>query len=397
MRIRTLSIIALLVAVVALTACCPKKYECTDEWGCAVFEPGQTVKVAYVGPMTGPYAAFGTDISRGAELAVKENPDVEGFAFELVVEDTQGSGEQSASVANKLAADQQVVAVAGHTFSGSTLVAVPIYEEAGIPMMSPSTTLATFTQMGSEVYNRVAFSDALQAKKAAEYIYNVLGMTKIVTVHDSDAYGQGLAEGVAAEFEALGGEVLAIKATTQGSADYSAALADIAALSPELIYYGGYDADAALMASQMAAAGLEGVTFFGCDGTYGANFIDLAGDAAEGAYSTNVPIPESDAFDQFKADYEAAYGEEQGKLSPFSPHGHDAAAVLLAAIDRVAVKDGNNLVIPRKGLAEEIRKTENFSGLTSGSITCDATGECGPQELVFVIAESGAWVEAPGQ
>jgi branched-chain amino acid transport system substrate-binding protein len=397
MRTRILLAFALL-ATVALAACCPKaKYECTDEWGCAIFEPGQTVKVAYVGPMTGPYAAFGTDISRGAELAVKANLDVEGFEFELVIEDTQGSGEQSASVANKLASDPQVVAIAGHTFSGSTLAAIPIYEEAGIPMMSPSTTLATFTQQGSQVYNRVAFSDALQAKKAAEYIYNELGLTKIVTVHDSDAYGQGLAEGVAAEFEALGGEVLAIKATTQGAADYSAALADIAALEPDLTYYGGYDADAALMVSQMAGAGLEGVAFFGCDGTYGTNYIDLAGDAAEGTYSTNVPIPASDAFDQFKADYEEAYGDPQGKLSPFSPHGHDAAAVLLDAIDRVAIKDGNNLVIPRKGLAEEIRNTKGFPGLTSGSITCDSTGECGPQELVFMVVENGEWVEAPGQ
>jgi len=109
--------------------------------------------------------------------------------------------------------------------------------------------------------------------------------------------------------------VLAIKATTQGSADYSAALADIAALSPELIYYGGYDADAALMVSQMAAAGLEGVAFFGCDGTYGTNYIDLAGDAAEGTYSTNVPIPPSDAFDQFKADYEPARSRCGGRAA----------------------------------------------------------------------------------
>jgi branched-chain amino acid transport system substrate-binding protein len=397
MRTRILLAFVLL-ATVALAACCPKaKYECTDEWGCATFEPGQTVKVAYVGPMTGPYAAFGTDISRGAELAVKANPDVEGFEFELVIEDTQGSGEQSASVANKLVSDLQVVAIAGHTFSGSTLAAIPIYEEAGIPMMSPSTTLASFTAMGSEVYNRVAFSDALQAAEAAAYIYNELGVTKIVTVHDSDAYGKGLAEGVAAEFEALGGEVLGIKATTQGAADYSAALADVAALEPELIYYGGYDADAALMVTQMAGAGLEGVTFFGCDGTYGTNYLDLTGDASEGTFSTNVPIPASDAFEQFKADYEAAYGEPQGKLSPYSSHGHDAAAVLLDAIDRAAIRDGNNLVVPRKGLAEEIRKTSGFSGLTSGSITCDSTGECGPQELVFMVVENGEWVEAPGQ
>ncbi len=365
-------------------------------WGDAVFEPGDTIKVAYVGPMTGPYAAFGTDISRGAELAVVENSSVEGFDFELVVEDTQGSEEQGAAVANKLAADPDVVAVAGHTFSGSTLAAVPIYQEAGIPMMSPSTTLASFTEMGTDVYNRVAFSDAIQSVLAAAYLYDELGVRQIVTVHDSGAYGQGLAEGVAAAFEELGGEVLGIKATTAGEADYSAALADIAALEPDLIYWGGYDADAALMVSQMAAAGLEGVTFFGCDGTFGTNYIDLAGDASEGTYSTNVPIPASDAFDQFKANYLAAYGEEQGKLSPYSAHGHDAMAILLLAIQEVAYMDGDDLVIPREALAEAIRATRNYAGLL-GALSCDEIGECGPPEILFQIAEDGEWVVASGQ
>jgi branched-chain amino acid transport system substrate-binding protein len=394
MRKRVLMLLALVTLLVAPG--CQAAYECTDEWGCATFAPGDTVKVAYVGPMTGPYAAFGTDISRGAELAVMENPTVEGFDFELVIEDTQGSEEQGAAVANKLAADPQVVAVAGHTFSGSTLAAVPIYQEAGIPMMSPSTTLASFTEMGTDVYNRVAFSDANQSVLAAAYLYDVLGMREIVTVHDSGAYGQGLAEGVAVAFEALGGTVLDIKATTAGEADYSAPLADIAALDPELVYFGGYDADAALMVTQMAAAGLEGVIFFGCDGTYGTNYLDLAGDTAEGTYSTNVPIPESAAFDDFKDDYLAEFGEEQGKLSPYSAHGHDAAGILLLAIQEVAVKDGDNLVVPRKALAEAIRDTESFPGLI-GTLSCDEIGECGPPDIVFMVVEDGAWVLAPGQ
>lgn len=392
---RLLMLLALIALLVA-PGCDTGPYECTDEWGCATFTPGDTVKVAYVGPMTGPYAAFGTDISRGALLAVMENPTVDGFDFELVIEDTQGSEEQGAAVANKLAADPQVVAVAGHTFSGSTLAAVPVYQEAGIPMMSPSTTLASFTDMGTDVYNRVAFSDANQSILAAEYLYNVLGVKQIVTVHDSGAYGKGLAEGVAEAFEELGGTVLDIKATAAGEADYSAPLADIAALNPELVYYGGYDADAALMVTQMAAAGLDDAIFFGCDGTFGTNYLDLAGDAAEGTYSTNVPIPESDAFEDFKADYLSEFGEEQGKLSPYSVHGHDATAILLLAIQDVAAKDGDNLVIPRKELSEAIRETRNYAGLL-GTLSCDEIGECGPPEILFQIAEDGVWVEAPGQ
>jgi branched-chain amino acid transport system substrate-binding protein len=177
---------------------------------------------------------------------------------------------------------------------------------------------------------------------------------------------------------------------------YSAPLAAVAALGPEAIYYGGYDADAAVLATQMAGAGLPDAKFFGCDGTYGVNYIDLAGDAAEGTYSTYVPIPESEAFSKFQADYQAAYGDEQGKLSPFSPHGHDAMAVLLAAIDKVAIKSGSSLLIPRKALAEAVRDTTDFDGLT-GTITCTDVGECAAASILFMEVQNGEWVKGPGQ
>jgi branched-chain amino acid transport system substrate-binding protein len=373
----------------------PAGYTCTDEWGCAVFQPGETVKVAYVGPMTADYSAFGTDISRGAILAVKHHPQVQGFDIELLIEDTQGSPEQGAAVANKLAADPQVVAVAGHTFSGSTIAAIPIYEEAHIIMMSPSTTLAKMPQLGPNVYNRVAFSDRVQAEMAADYLYNVLGIRTLVAMHDGGAYGQALAEDVAANFEKLGGTALGIEGITPGEADYSAPLAAVAALGPELVYYGGYDADAAVLVSQMAGAGLGDALFFGCDGTYGTNYIDLAGSASEGTYSTYVPIPPSQAFDDFAAEYEADFGDPQGKLSPFSPHGYDSTAILIAAIEEAAVAGGDTLIIPRKALADAVRSIRDFPGLT-GTLSCVA-GECAAATPVFMVVEDGVWTVAPEQ
>lgn len=396
MHKRALVIALMVVVALALSACGQKAYECQDEWGCAIFEEGDTVKVAYVGPMTGDYSAFGIDISRGAELAIVENPTVKGFEVELLIEDTQGTPEQGAAVANKFAADPQIIAVDGHTFSGSTEVAIPIYEDAGIVMVSPSATNPPLTELGSAIFNRVVFTDKQQGDFAADYIYNQLGVRKMAFIHDGGAYGQGLAELAAAAFEALGGEVLTIEPITPGETDYSAPLAAIAALSPDALYFGGYSAEGAVLASQMVAAGLDGVYFFGCDGTYGTDYIDLAGDAAEGTYSTYVPIPESDAFTKFQADYEAAYGDPQGKLSPYSPHGHDAMAVILAAANEVAIEDVKSLVIPRKALADAVRATSDFSGLT-GTLTCSDTGECAAAAILFMTVENGVWVKGPGQ
>ena len=193
MRTKSLLVLVVLAAMVALAGCGPGEYECTDAWGCATIEKGQTIKIAYVGPYTGDYSAFGIDMSRGAELAIKAHPQVKGFDIELVIEDTQGTPEQGASVANKLSADPQVVAIDGHSFSGSTEVAIPIYQDAGKVMMSASATNPDLTKLGSDVFNRVAFHDEMQADFASRYIYDSLGIKKIAVMHDGGAYGQGLA------------------------------------------------------------------------------------------------------------------------------------------------------------------------------------------------------------
>jgi len=390
---------AVLTIVIILTmalAACGGSAKCEDEWGCATIEKGQTIKFGYVGPTTGDYSSFGIDMSRGAELAVVAHPTIQDFQVELLVEDTQGTPEQGASVANMFAADPQVVAIDGHTFSGSTEVAIPIYEDAHIVMLSPSATNPDLTKLGSAIFNRVAFHDEMQGEHAANYIYNQLGIRKVAVMHDGGAYGQGLSEMMGGFFEGLGGEVVAIEPITPGETDYSAPLAAVAESGPELVYYGGYDSDAAVLASQMAAAGLTDVLFFGCDGTYGSNYIDLAGAAAEGSYSTYVPIPESEAFAQFRTDYQAAYGDEQGKLSPFSPHAYDAMAILLDSVEAVAIKSGSSLLIPRKALAEQVRATKDYDALT-GNITCSDTGECAAASILFMVVQNGDWVAGPGQ
>jgi branched-chain amino acid transport system substrate-binding protein len=335
-------------------------------------------------------------MSRGGELAIDDHPMILDWEVEFVIEDTQGSPEQGAAVANKLSADPQVVAVDGHSFSGSTEVAIPIYDEAGIVMMSASATNPTLTEMGSSVFNRVAFTDKMQGQFAAEYIFNTLGVTKMAVMHDGGTYGQGLAEVCRDAFIELGGEVVAEEGITPGETDYSAPLAAIAAAGPELIYFGGYDADAAVLVTQMPLAGLVDVMFFGCDGTHGLTYLELAGEAAEGTFATFVPIPESGEFDQFRQDYFDKYNEEQGTLSTFTPHSYDAMSILLMSAEEVAVEADGKLYIPRKALADAVRGTTDYQGLT-GSITCTDVGECAAASIQFVMAENGEWVPGPGQ
>ena len=365
----------------------------TDAGGCAVFASGQSVVIGMGAPMTGDNAAFGTDISQAGKIAITDAGQFQGFSFSLDAEDDGGTAEGGAAVANKLVANPAVVAIAGHIFSGATAAAIPIYEKASIPMMSPSATNPKLTTTGSKVFNRDVFTDAAQGKFAAAYLYNKLSVKSLAIMHDGQSYGQGLAQVVKDQFTALGGTVVAFTAITPGQSDYSAPLADIASKKPQALFYGGYTAEAVVVVNQMKAAGLTGVTFFGDDGTFGQDFLDRTAANGEGAYSTSLIPPASDAKAKFDAAYLAAYGQPAGKLSPYSWTAYDSVAVLVKAIESVAVVSGGKLYIPRAALVAAVRGTSNYMGL-SGTITCDATGECSASGPVFNMDKGGKWVPA---
>jgi branched-chain amino acid transport system substrate-binding protein len=379
----------------ATTAAAPADPCAADAFGCAKIPAGQTVKIGMGAPMTGDNAQFGIDISQGAKIAVADAGDFQGFKFELVAEDDGGAPEGGAAVANKFVADPTIVAIAGHIFSGATAAAMPIYEKAGIPMMSPSATNPDLTKQNSKVFNRVAFTDAAQGKFAAEYMYNVLGKKNIAVMHDGQAYGKGLADVVVGRFKELGGTVLDEVAITPGETDYTAPLSAIAAKKPEVLYYGGYVQEAVVLVNQMGQSGLQGVVFFGCDGTYGADFISRGGKNAEGAYAVALIPPASDAVKAFNEKYMAEFGKEAGSLSPYTWNAYDSAATLITAIKQVAVKaaDGT-LLVPRGALVNAVRTLKDYNGL-SGTITCAENGECNSSGPIFYVVKDGAWVVAP--
>jgi branched-chain amino acid transport system substrate-binding protein len=367
-----------------------------DQRTCAVIPAGGSVKIGYAGPMTGDYSAFGTDISQAGLIAAQDNPAVKGFNVELVIQDTQGSPEGGASVANLYVADSAIVAIAGHTFSGSTAAAIPIYNTARIPMLSPSATRADLTTGDQDVFNRIPFTDDIQGTNVAEYLYEKLGVRRIAVMHDGDAYGQGLALKVAEVFQALGGElVMAPVAITPGEADYTGPLNNVAANNPEAIFYGGYDAEAAVLANNKGQVGLGDVVFFSDDGVFGTNFLQLTGANGEGAYATSALPPASAARDRFEAAYQAAYGIGAGSLSTFTWHGYDIVAALISVIDQVSIvgEDGN-LYVPREAMVQGVRNLSGFPGLT-GDISCDATGECNTAGPTFFVVQNGQWVQAP--
>jgi branched-chain amino acid transport system substrate-binding protein len=132
--------------------------------------------------------------------------------------------------------------------------------------------------------------------------------------------------------------------------------------------------------------------FFSDDGAYTTGYLQLAGKDAEGAYASFVLTKADQAvLDPFKAELEKTFNVKYNDYNPYQAHGYDAAQLILIAINQVATVDASgNLVIDREALIKAVRNTKNYKGLT-GTLTCDAIGECGAGDLSINQVQGGKW------
>jgi branched-chain amino acid transport system substrate-binding protein len=141
------------------------------------------VKIGYAGPLTGSIAHFGKDAENGARLAI-EDANAKGLTiggdkvkFELVSEDDQADPRQATTVAQRLS-DLGVKGVVGHVTSGASIPASRIYQNAGIPVITPSSTNPKLTQQGYKVTFRVIANDIQQGVAMGKFAAEQLKIKK---------------------------------------------------------------------------------------------------------------------------------------------------------------------------------------------------------------------------
>ena len=359
-----------------------------DEWGTMVFEPGTEIKLAVSSALAGGYAVYGQDMLNGVDLAIADFGDLKGFTLVSEGGDDGCEGAPAVTVAEQFASDPDILAVVGPMCSGSAVPAADIYADHHIVTVTPSVTAVIVTARGFENFFRIVANDDLQAEVTVDYLIEDLGLSSLAILHDQSIYGQGIAEAVHGKFSADGGTVTAIEGITRGDIDFSAVISTILADDPEAVYWGGMDAEGALIISQLRSAGFEGV-FFGPDGIKSKpSYIDASGGAAEGSFATFGAVGGATGYDEWEAKFTELYDAPVA----YGPGSYDAAMIILDAANAVATVDGDgNLVIGRKAFADQIRATP-FSGIT-GSLEFTETGDLSKVSITVFKVENGDFVD----
>ena len=331
-------------------------------------KPEVSVKLGHVAPMTGPQAHLGKDNENGAKLAIEElnaqNLEIGGakIKFELLAEDDGADPKQGTIVAQKLV-DAKVNGVIGHLNSGTTIPASKLYSDAGIPQISPSATNPKYTQQGFKTAFRVMANDIQQGKVLGEFSAKQ-GAKTVAIVDDRTAYGQGLADEFKKAAEAAGLKVVATEYTNDKATDFKAILTKIKSKKPDLVFYGGMDAQGGPLAKQMKELGLK-AKFLGGDGVCTPEFMKLGGPATDGHYCSmpGVPLEKMAKGPDFKDKFTKKYNTE---IQLYAPNVYDAVMVMADSMKRA------NSVEPAKYLPE-VGKT-SYEGVTA-KIAFDEKGD----------------------
>ncbi len=347
----------------------------------------QVVKIGHVAPLSGAIAHLGKDNEWGARLAIEElnakGVSINGkkVKFELVAEDDASDPKQGTAAAQKLV-DAKVSGVIGHLNSGTTIPASKIYNDAGIPQISPSATNPKYTRQGFKTAFRLVADDVHLGGLLGRYAVNELKGKSIAVIDDRTAYGQGVAEEFEKAVKAAGGNVVAHEFTTDKATDFMPILTTLKGKKPDIVFFGGMDAVGGPMLKQMKSLGLKS-KFMGGDGICTTELVKLAGDAlADGqvvcAEAGGVDGALKKGMDDFGVKFKKRFNDD---VKLYSPYVYDAVFVMVDAMQRAKSTE------PGKYLPE-LAKTNGYKGVT-GTISFDAKGDIKNGALTLYTFKAG--------
>jgi len=349
-----------------------------------------TITIGMAGPITGDLAEFGSQLKRGAERAVADinkAGGVLGKQLKLEEGDDQCDPKQAPIVANDLVS-KGVVFVAGHFCSGSSIPASSVYHDEGILQITPASTNPKLTDdaatKGWKTVLRTCGRDDQQGSFAGPWIAEHYKGKNVAIVHDKSPYGQGLADLTKAAMNKAGMQEALYEAITPGEQDYTALVTKMKQAKIDVIYFGGYHPEAALIVKQSRDQGLTAPLLSG-DSLNTQEFATLAGKASDGVMFTN-------AAEARNLPTAAAVVKEFRDEDKFEPEGYTLSTYAAVQVWAQAVAKAGTTDSAK--VADTLRSQQWDTVI--GKLGFDAKGDLTAATYVWYVFKDGKYSEAQG-
>ena len=351
--------------------------------GWYVLRPGQQnddIVIAVVGPMTGSTSSIGEQYRKGAEQAILDinaAGGVLGKKLRLEIGDDSCDPKQAVAVANQLA-NKKIKFIAGHYCSGSSIPASVVYQEEGMVQISPGSTNPLYTERGLANIFRVCGRDDQQGTTAGNYIADKFSDKKIAIVHDKQAYSKGIADETKKNLNARGVTEAIFDTVNPGERDYTALVTKLKAAEIDVLYYGGYHAEAGLIIRQMRDQGMT-TRVIGGDALLTQELWSITGPAGEGTLMTFGPDPRRNPA--------VAGLVEFFRKNGYEPEGYTLYTYATLQVFKQAIEQAGSSD-PAKVLP--VLKSRTFTSAV-GNISFDAKGDNKAPGFVFYEWKDGKY------
>jgi branched-chain amino acid transport system substrate-binding protein len=337
------------------------------------------IKIGVAGPITGPNASFGAQLTNGVSQAAEDINKAGGIlGQQLTVEqgDDVSDPKQGVSVANKFVGDG-VKWVVGHFNSGVTIPASEVYQDNGVLMITPSATNPKVTERGLWDVFRTCGRDDQQGKLWADYAKANLKGKKIAVVHDKTTYGQGLADAAVGFMKTDGITPVLYEGVNTGEKDYSAIVSKIKASGADFLMWGGLHTEGGLIVRQMRDQGLKTVMISG-DGITDNEFASIGGPGVEGTLMSFGPDPRNNPGAK---DVVAEFRAKGFEPEAYTLYSYAAVQVMKQAAEKAKSLD------PKK-MAEVMHSGVTFKTVL-GDIALDKKGDRTTVDYVWYVWKKG--------
>ena len=352
----------------------------------------EPVRIGLQGPITGDWAYEGQMAKQATDIAAtlinQKGGVLGGRKLEIVVEDDGGQPQTGALAATKISGTRGVVAAVSSYGSSITEPASGIYEKKKMVNIAYGATATRLTEGGKQYFFRTCGRDDSQGKYFAEFVPQKFGAKRIAIMHDNTAFGKGLAENTRDALKPMVDsgtvQIVYYDAITPGEKDFHVPLTKMRETRPDLWYYTGYYAEAALLVTQAREIGIT-CPFVGGNAAINAEFVKIAGLAvAKGCYMTNEPLPAdlptAEAAEFLKA-YKAKYGDIPS--SPWPVYAADAVNIIAYALNQTKSTDGTVL-------ADYLHtKVQDVPGITGKIGFTDQGDRKGVPMFLYVVDDQG--------
>jgi len=339
----------------------------------------EEIKIGVVAELTGDMPAVGASCKQAALMAVDEVNSAGGlkvggvaYQIDLQIEDNSAKADQSALAAQKLIAQDRVLAIIGPNASLGAVPASAIAESGRTVMITPwstnpKTTIDPRTERPKRYVFRACYTDAFEGRVLAKFVLNQLKLKRVAALYDvASEAPTSQAELFRRIFTENGGIMTAFETYTTGDRDFSAQLTKIKASNPEVIFLPAYYNDVPLVVAQAKRLGVT-APFLGSDAWSSPQLITLSQGAVEGYYFANHYAADiaTPAAQKFIKNYQARYNTLPDDVAALT---YDAFGLLCQALRQIARPD-------REDLRQALSKISNYEGVTGNMRFQEGSGD----------------------